>query len=180
MLGWFRIWQNRTIICTHDTLYFVHGEFMVDSIPLHEILNINEMNEDPEQSRPTPSSSTKSSTNISFARTNSTSESSIGLRNADECEAKKTTLRGHRQSIIQLKTMPEGFNLGRTYYLKPKRDASDQKMIAHLLDARIRAKEIAESKSKIQKSQDVMRTVQESFVFQSVVAVLILLVRILL
>ena len=154
---------------------------MVDSIPLHEILSINEMNEDPDLSRPTlHSSSTKSSTTISFDRIDSASEVSVAFKkdkNACEYEAKKATLKGRRESTIQLKTTPEGFNLGRTYYLKPNLDAPDQLVITKLSNAIIHAKVIAEKRSKIQKSMEMIRTIHESLIFQSIVAVLILLVR---
>ncbi len=155
----------------------------MDSIPLYEILSINEMNEDPDLSRPIiRSSNTKSSASISFDRTNSASEVSASVRkdkNTVEYEAKKFTLKGHRQSIIQLKTVPEGFNLGRTYYLKSNLDACDQPIITKLSDEIIKAKLVSERKSKMKRSREMMQTMYESFFFQSTVAVLILLVRVL-
>jgi hypothetical protein len=167
---------------------------MVDRIPLHEILSIEEMNEDPDLSKTIQSSSIKaqsiksqcirsqtmkSSSALSFERTNSSTDG-VRLRKDKigiESEPRKLALKGHRQCIIQLKTLPEGFNLGRTYYLKANYDTPDRLIITQLSDARINAKRIAERKSRIQQSRDLMRTVQESLVFQFTVAVLILLVR---
>jgi hypothetical protein len=148
---------------------------MVDSIPLHEILSIEEMNDDPEFSKTT----LQSQSMMSFAanpldRKNSDQGKN---KNPSDCESNKVALIGHRQCIIQLKTVPEGFNLGRIYYLKANLDTPDRLIVTHLSEARIKAKSNQERKTKFQASQDVMRTVQESIAFQILVAVLILLVR---
>jgi hypothetical protein len=170
----YRIWKGRTVLWTHDTLYFAHGEVMVDSIPLHEIMSIEEMNEDLELSQSLQSPSIRPFISIStLERKNSTLDQ--GKDKTADTEQKKLT--GHRKCIIQLKTVPEGFNLGRIYYLKANVDTPDRLIITHLSEARIKAKGIAERKSKFQKSQDMMRKVQESLVFQIIVAMLILLVR---
>ncbi len=60
---------------------------MVDTIPLHEIINIEEMLEDPEAGR--------------------------GSKELER-ESKK---KGHKHNIIQLKTIPDGFNFGKVFYL---------------------------------------------------------------
>jgi hypothetical protein len=132
------------------------------------------MNEDNDLSK-TFQSSSKTFTSASQVRITS----SIGGKNKNpsDCEAKKASLKVHRQCIIQLKTVPEGYNLGRIYYLKTNIDTPDRLIIKHLSEARTKAKGKAERKSKFQRSQDMMRTVQESLVFQIIVAVLILLVR---
>ena len=169
-----RKWLRRTIVWTHDTLYFAHGEIMVDSIPLHEILSIEEMNDDPELPKTLQSQSMISFAASSLDRNNSGHGKH---KNPSDCESKKEALIGHRQCIIQLKTVPEGFNLGRIYYLKANLDTPDRLIITHLSEARTKAKTKQERKTRFQTSQDMVRTVQESFVFQVLVAVLILLVR---
>jgi hypothetical protein len=148
---------------------------MVDSIPLHEIMSIEEMNEDPEVAKTSQNQTLKAFKAISFDKKNSASD--LGKnKNAVDTEQKKLTL-NHRHCIIQLKTVPEGFNLGRIYYLKANVDTPDRLFITDLSEARIKAKGMAERKSMFQKSQDMMRTVQESLIFQIIVAVFIVLVR---
>ena len=121
---------------------------MVDTIPLHEIMNIEEMLEDP--------------------------ESKEGTKDAERDIKKK----GHKHNIIQLKTVPEGFNNGKVYYLKAVNvDEASRTIVLHLMSSARSARDRVERKSRFQKSKEAVRSVQSSFAFQSLVALLIMLVR---
>jgi hypothetical protein len=126
------------------------------------------MNEDTDLSKTLQSSSTRIFTAVS----------SLDARNKNQSdgEAKKPPLIVHRQCTIQLKTVPDGYNFGRIYYLKANLDTPDRLIITHLSDAATKAKGKAERKSKLQESQDMMRKINKSLAFQVIVAVLILLV----
>ncbi len=82
-----------------------------------------------------------------------------------------------RQSILQVKTILDGFNLGRVYYLKPSNGSATGACIVRALSEAVSsAKRIAERKSRFEKSQDAVRGIQESLCFQITVAILIMLV----
>ena len=81
-----------------------------------------------------------------------------------------------RENVLQLKTVPEGFNFGRIYYFNAGLERSGpvivEKLSGAVRDARIRF----ERKSRYEKSQEAVRCVQESTIFQTLVAGLIMLV----
>ena len=119
---------------------------MVDTIPLHEIMKIEEMEQD---------------------------ESEPLCKELDR-ESKKKSL---KHSIIQLKTVPDGFNFGKVYYLKGAHvDTPSRVVVAQLWEAAKSAKDRVERKSRFRKSQEAVLRLQSSLAFQSFVAVLIILV----
>ena len=120
---------------------------MVDTIPLHEILQIEEMLEAPE-----------------------TKEENKDL----ERELKK---KGLKHQTIQLKTISNGFNNGKVYYIKAVNvDESSRIIISNLTRAAEAARRRVERKSRFQKSKEAVRKVHSSFAFQSLIALLIIMV----
>jgi hypothetical protein len=168
-----RIWQRRQIIWTQDTMYIARGEILVDTIPLHEIISVEEMQDDPETSRNPQTNHLKTSA----PEKNPASSDTLPNRNQSEKDLlRKNTSKSSRQSILQVKTALDGFNFGRIYYVKPDIGTSGSNIVQSLLGAISIAKDIAERKSRFQKSQEKVRKVQESLGFQIMVAILIMLV----
>ena len=85
-------------------------------------------------------------------------------------------MKGHRSGILQIKTVPDGFNFGRSYYFKAGAEVPCRNIVDNLSSAAKAARKRAENKSRFKRSQDFVKTYQESFAFQILVAVLILLV----
>ena len=150
---------------TNDTLYVARGDTLVETIPLHEILSITEMKEDPDFRCATqPQKLSKGSSRVYTQEQSSTETDST------------TNWTGGRENTLQLKTVPEGFNFGRIYYFNAGLERSGpvivEKLSEAVRDARIRF----ERKSRYEKSQEAVRCVQESTIFQTLVAGLIMLV----
>jgi hypothetical protein len=156
-------------------MYVARGDVLVDTIPLHEIISVEEMKDDPDTARNTQTTLT---TAMSTERSVSFSETASSRNMAsDKDQQKKNASKSSRQSILQVKTALDGFNFGRIYYLKPSIRSSGANIVRHLLGAVSTAKAIVERKSRFQKSQEMVRGVQESLAFQIMVAILIILVR---
>ena len=138
----------------------------METIPLHEILSITEMKEDPNDPR------SLSSSNKSIRNPGSSRQFSEQLADIDSL----MSWTAGRENVLQLKTVPEGFNFGRIYYFNAGLERSGpvivEKLSEAVRDARIRF----ERKSRYEKSQEAVRSVQESTVFQTLVAGLIMLV----
>ena len=169
-----RIWQRRQFFWTQDKMYIARGEILVDTIPLHEICSVEEMQDDPEAARNPQTNQFK--TSISEKNIGSSETLTNRNQSAEKDQQKKTASKSSRQSILQIKTDMNGFNFGRIYYVKPDIGTSGSNIVQHLLGAISTAKDIAERKSRFQKSQDMVRKVQESLGFQIMVAILIMLV----
>jgi hypothetical protein len=149
-------------------MYVARGEALVDTIPLHEIISVEEMKDEPENAR---------GSQITGVAAVTSEKSMASSETTSEKEPHKKTAKSSRQSIIQVKTALDGFNFGRIYYLKPSIGSSGADIVRDLLGAVQIARSIVERKSKFQKSQDMVRGVQESLGFQILVAILIMLVR---
>ncbi len=169
------IWQSRNVVRTQDTLYIARAETLVDTIPLNEIISVAEMNDESHSLQSLKGSS------ISLRSTSGISDrvlmEQLNAKETLDRESKKTATKGHRPNILQIKTAPDGFNFGRTYYLKTGIDILGQTIVADLLQATKLAKARSNRKSRFIKSQETVRYFQESLVFQIFVASLIMLVR---
>ena len=138
----------------------------METIPLHEILSITEMKEDPEFAV----RSLAQSKLVKGASRNFTSDQSNTVIET------MMNWTGGRENVLQLKTVPEGFNFGRIYYFNAGLERSGPVIVEKLSEA-VRAARIRfERKSRYEKSQEAVRSVQESTVFQTLVAGLIMLV----
>jgi hypothetical protein len=175
MIFSYRIWQSRQIIWTQDTMYIARGDVLVDSIPLHEVMGVEEMTDEPDTSYHTPSTFFKVG---AYEKKCALSEI-LSMRSGSHGKdlLNKHTANSNRQSILQVKTILDGFNLGRIYYLKPSNGSATGACIVRALSEAVSsAKRIAERKSRFEKSQDAVRGIQESLCFQITVAILIMLV----
>jgi hypothetical protein len=154
------------IVWTKEMIYITKGDSLLDTIPLHEVLNINETSDD-------------------F----STSQRMIATRRPDSIRTALTETVAHlphsksRRSLnktsggcLQLKTIPDGFNAGRAYHLKTN-GTSCSLIAAQLSEAVKCAKKKFDRKSSFVKIKDKVKEVQESFMFQVFVGLLIVAVR---
>ena len=170
------IWQPRTIVWTDDTLYVSRGDVIVETIPLHEITSVDEMNEDSEvETLSHGSASIRQGSSMIMKALESD-----GSDKKSEVERLKAVGRGHLQSILMLKTITDGFNFGRIYYLNPNTDISSRVLASQIWTAACAAKARVEQKSRFRKSQDFVMSFQQSTIFQMTMAALIMLVSTLL
>ncbi len=77
---------------------------------------------------------------------------------------------------IQITTIPDGFNFGKTYYLRAPCNNKKQEFVQKLSMAMHIAKLRAHRMSVFQKVQGAVKRVQESFAFQMTIAVFIIAV----
>ena len=150
---------------------------MVDTIPLNEIISVSEMKDETVSLR-----SLKGSSSV-LLRSASVISDRVLMDQLDIKETLErksaTAAKAHRPNILQIKTAPDGFNFGRTYYLKASIDVpgQGQVIVTDLSQAAKLAKARMDRKSRFLRSQEIVRYFQESLVFQIIVAFLILLVR---
>ena len=187
----FRIWRARRIVWTKDELYMVRhcGLQILDSIPLHEIEGIMEMNNDDVEIQ---SSKSPSSTPPTIIQSKLAGNQDFPLpvnnddRNYDRSSslssttAKKFVVQAQLSNIIQLKTAVDGYNSGKTYYIStrenPNPEQSRQSILAQLNADVMVARRKADAKSRFQKSQEQVLAVQGSIAFQLAMALLITVV----
>ena len=138
-------------------LYIVNGDKMLETIPLNEILNVSEMNDDPSSilrrssaastnSKPTRSESIEMSRVGRVGLKSQKSLASTEKSLTADGESKRLTGIGGRYAAIQITTSPDGFNFGKTYYLRVFLEASNQTIVSELSAAAKMAKAL-ESKN---------------------------------
>ena len=152
------------IVWTETTIYIAREEILIDTIPLHEIECINEMNEE-------VNTGNKNKSNIM-------NKKSPTMHDEDDDQAmkiRKARSKG-RSVLLYLKTIQEGFNAGRSYYIKATINNSSDSISAKLNAAAYTAKQRVYRKSLYQKSQEAAKALHKSFLFQMCVASFILLV----
>jgi hypothetical protein len=86
---------------------------------------------------------------------------------------------GRSRTGLQIKTIQDGFNSSRTYYLKASTEQRCFDMVATFTDLSDAAKRRAMSKSQFRKWQERLLSIQSSIQFQACMALLMLLVRLL-
>ena len=157
---------------------------MLDTIPMHEILSVTEMNDDP-SSMSRASRRSHASKNISLLGSSLRKDSSYSsqkssmdkqqaVRDTDhESNSKRLTAVGVKNVLLQIETIPNGFNFGKNYYLR----VTDQSIVTELATATKVAKMRMCRKSTLQKCQDDVRQIQESVIFQIIMALFITTVR---
>jgi hypothetical protein len=139
---------------------------------MNEILDVTEMNEEPFTSRSLNSPSSRA------VRTFFSERMMLERAESHVERDPKKFFKGHRSAILQIKTMPDGFNFGRTYYFKPSAEIPCRNIVEHLSSAANSARLRAENKSRFKKNQEFVKGYQESLPYQILVAFLILLVSI--
>jgi hypothetical protein len=199
------------VLWTKDTFYVARegDPTVVDSIPLHELLAVMEMDGDSENS------STFRNTSFTHDVQNATDcprATSGGLRGArsgvtggirgnvrrrgggsdlglstdngedvDGAELRSWTNCLQANYTLQIKTVPDGLNSGRTYYLSTRNgiapEARRQAIVETLREAAEVARRRAEAKSRFERSQERAQWVQGSMAFQVFMATLIMVVR---
>ena len=142
---------------------------MVDTIPLHEIVNVSEMNEDNVFSSSRASKITMSSHSLSPCESFENEKSD--LRQSLEIKSRKPSARQ-----LQLKTVANGFNGGRTYYIRTLCNSTSDNFLEELTQAiRIAQKHVNRQSWSI-KCQETVRRLQESTPFQSCIVFFIITV----
>ena len=144
---------------------------------MHEIVSVEEMNEDSEVESAVDKNQSDKGLSISLQRRISSSSFAATFQiKQDERDSRKSQ-KGHVQKIVQLKTAHDGFNFGRVYYFKPDIDISSKVLVHQLKEAAKLAKARIDRKSRFQKSQESVRRLQQSTAFQTLMASLIMLVN---
>ena len=156
-------------------MYIARGDVLIDTIPLHEIMSVEEMNDDPESARNHNNPQGMISKSSSERHLVSSESVSNRSQSTDKDPQKKNT-KSSRQSVLQVKTILDGYNFGRIYYLRQSIGSSSTHIVKQLLVAVRTAISVVERKSRFQKSQDMVKGFQDSFGFQVMVAILIMLV----
>ena len=182
-----RIWRHRRIVWTRDYLYIARtgGLEILDMIPLHEIAEVVEMDDEPE-----PNSNKSPSTPlIKTDLGHEAFESKISVdRRKDKKQSSSNALhntflsQARLSNVLQIKTTLDGLNSGRTYYLSTRSLANaivcKQNIHKQLLSLVKTAKRKAEAKTRYQRSQDQVKAVQSSTMFQVTMATLIIVVTV--
>ena len=149
----------RRVVWTKKMIYltFVREDTVFDSIPLAEIASIQQINEP--------------------ARNESSTVSLLSTQQPRQSAAKSADSSQTRfQYALQLKTIPDGFNSGRTYNLQAASDEQCRTVCESILRLSRRAREEAAATSSIRRAQARVAAMYESTAFQSGVAVLIIAV----
>jgi hypothetical protein len=185
-----RIWRPRKIVWTKDTLYIARpeGQEIVDDVPLHEVEEVMTMSE--EMDPITKSLIDKSKPNKDFLfknDINETTETAV-VRNDEQergagsigLSSKLSLVHANLSNSLQIKTTWDGLNSGKTYYLSTRSSTNPeqirQSIVSQLRANVMSAQRKAQAKSRFEKSQEKVQTVQSSLAFQVSMAVLIMVV----
>ncbi len=87
------------------------------------------------------------------------------------------TVKTRFRHALQLQTVEDGYNSGRTYYLQASSDERCKTVCDSIARHARRARRAADAQSRLRRAQRVVLAVYESAPFQSAIAVLILAVR---
>lgn len=154
----------RRVVWTKKKIYltFVSEDSVFDSIPLAEIASIQQINE-------TPRSESAMTGSFTSAQPLTQQPRQTPVKSADSSQTRF-------QHAFQLKTIPDGFNSGRTYNLQAASDEQCRTVCESILRLSRRAREEAAATSSIRRAQARVAAMYESTAFQSGVAVLIIAV----
>ena len=168
-----RTWHKRRIVWTHGELQFSRvGDLqLVDKIPMHEILCATKMsrmsfnvhgNDNPQQK------SKKEDSKIDAGkRVNHTSSLAPSKRgNTSPLD-----------NTIQIKTISDGHNSGRTYYFCLQSEEAFEHVISEVTKLAKAARKRAHVSSRFEKAKLRVRKVYDSKLFQKSTAILIIAVR---
>jgi hypothetical protein len=147
------IWTKKKIYLTSVSEYTVF-----DSIPLVEIASIQQINETSRNGSSTPAPTPTPQQHRPSS-----------VKSADSSQTRF-------QYALQLKTIPDGFNSGRTYYLQAASDEQCYDVCESLSRLARRAREDDAATSCIRLAQERVAAVYESTPFQAAVALLIITV----
>jgi hypothetical protein len=150
---------------------------VVDSIPLSEIDDVMEMNDEPIQAN---KYSKKGSLRLTPSKTDYAEIPDSCNKDEETAGGGKKFLVQAQSNILQIKTAIDGYNSGKTYYLSTRHTANpdlNRQIIISQLDVKVKAaRRKAEAKSRFQKTQEQVQAVQGSLSFQLTMAVFIMVV----
>jgi hypothetical protein len=152
-------------------LYVAKPDCLVDTVPLHEISSITEMSNDSE--------STQTRHSWHMIRRTAT-ERNLDASDPNVPSTQETFTRGKKYShktILLVKTIPDGFNSGKVFYVRAALEQQERSLCAQLSTSVAVAKKLALQKSWYQRSRDSLKSFYDSFPFQASMAVLIIAVR---
>jgi hypothetical protein len=152
-------------------LYVAKPDCLVDTVPLHEILSIAEMSNEFDNTQ------TRKSWNM-IRRTSS--ERNLDASDTSMASTQELNIRGRKYSpktVILIKTIPDGFNSGRVYYVRVALEQQERSLCDQLSTAVAAAKKLTFRKSWYHRSRDSLKSFYDSLSFQASMAVLIIAVR---
>ncbi len=150
----------------------------MDTIPMHEIQTVSELNDDSTSGFRRPSALAEGYLR-EYPSMDISKSCAPMQKNAQHLNAegeKKCIVKGGRNMAMQITTIPDGFNFGKTYYLRAPCNNKNQKFVQKLSMAIHLAKIRAHRMSVFQKVQGAVKRIQESFAFQMTIAALIIAV----
>ena len=176
----------RRCVFVKDAFYItrkIDRDTVIDVVPLSEITEISRMSKGDDLKMKSLTSTQKLTRKASLSFIRKTSESpedgkDEAGRPSDEFSRVCRDLAGkaNAQSIFQINTIPEGFNLGRVYYFQAGSEQRCQKIISQTSALAEAARKRADRSSRWEKAQDMVRSVQTALPFQLCMVALILTV----
>ena len=159
-----RLWQTRRVVWSKTLLAFanVDEDSAFDAIPLAEVVSVQQINEPPRDDGAAAPTAVVPSAAAQAAS-----------RHPKSADSAQTRFR----HALQLKTVPDGFNSGRTYYLQAASDAQCRAVCDSIALHSRRARKAVIAGTRLRRIQGKVLEAYESTPFQSAVAVLILAVR---
>lgn len=108
--------------------------------------------------------------------TEASSQNSANPNNTGEMVDDLNAVFSQYEALLQVKTTPEGFNSGRTYYIHADSEHHRDQVVQELTNAATKSLAKKLAASRFRSSQKVVRTLYESIQCQIIVGVLILTV----
>ena len=173
-------WQRRKMVWTKEFVYFAREgqNISVDTIPLQEIVSVTAMKKKTQRRK-----------TMSFITLNGPTSSATDLMkdySKSQRELDASTVRkiendssGSLDRLVQIKTVPEGFNSGRTYFLQANSEEQSHKLVERLQKNVNDAMQRAAVKSRFQTSQEKVKKIYCSLFFQGMITFLIISVNLL-
>jgi hypothetical protein len=173
-----RTWQSRKILWTKEILYFFRARenIPIDLIPLHEILSVSAMRDaahkehdhNSQEHEHTPPDEIWTWRKMVIEKSN---ESDAG-----ELADDMNPVLSQYEALLQVKTVQQGFNSGRTYYIHADSEHHREQVVQELTKASAKSLARKLAASRFRSSQRYVRAFYESARFQILVGVLILTV----
>ena len=156
---------------------------IVDAVPLSEVMEIRAMRQSDDlrmkPSAPKNAQKTlKGITSILQSSENTEATNNEDGGNDTEISVYRDIAGSDQNSIFQINTVEEGFNLGRVYYFQAGSEQRSHAIISEMLGLAHAARKRADRSSRWEKLQGKVRSVQTALPFQLCMVALILMVSI--
>ena len=182
-----RTWHARIVVCTNEKLYFSRTKelVLIDMIPLHEVISVSEMKDTDKRKQCLDHTSLDSNFGSRLFSAGSQESMNSVHEQSQHNDASDTFFRSREgidfledqfDTFIQIKTTPDGFNSGRTYYLQTKSEELRQAVVDDVSRAVESAKSRLAGFSWFRNTQKRVGRVYNSMRFQIGVAFLIIAV----